>query len=226
MKKLWKLLVGALVVAGCVLSLSGCDNPGSVGDFALDDSKGKQIDCAALVSMNTDQGKASFESDDAILPVVLREQREGYVFHQCSKEIEADRQVRCKHYASAVAEALARQGDPNFPGFTQLDDWAGVCSAEIRSAVADVSDEFKIDLGGPNPLVDLHRAGLALPMSSIQTLSIDQRYSGAGLWQVHFVTSSGKYTLWYGSNKKATAAYDELRSAWRLAAPVPADRKA
>jgi hypothetical protein len=229
MKNRCKLLLGVVFAACYVLALSGCDGrPTALRDFVQADKEGKPIKCADLLAANVADGATRGISSENVAPVALwMEQYGGYTFHQCHPEIDADRHSRCESYADGLSQSLTRSGYLwEGADLFRFDDWAAVCRTEIKAAVATVNDEFKVDLGGPNPIVDLHREGIALPVSGIQTLSMDSRYADDSLWDVQFVTAGGKYSLWYGSAKKATAAYDELRSAWRLAAPVPADHRA
>jgi hypothetical protein len=216
------LALAAVLTVGFAGALSACSEQASVNDFAKMDSDGKPIQCSALISANTaETDQIASVQDEHVRPVALTAAQLGYAFNQCHTEIEADRHERCKQYATRLRQSLT--GDPKtlLGPWLQFDhlppEWTRTCAAEIRSGVTGVSDGYKVELDGPNPILDLDRYSLALPVSSVTKISMDARDANVNLWRVQLDTTSGDgYSLWFSTTVRATDAYDELRSAWKL----------
>jgi hypothetical protein len=221
--------MSASVYAGLVaivVALSSCSNkPESVNDFAQLDSAGKPIQCGDLIAANTAAlSQIAPSMDEHFRPVVMTAAENGYAFKQCQSEIEADRHKHCDEYAQRLHQSLV--GDPRqaLGPSLQYDhlpsDWTGICAAEIRSAVAGVNNGFAVDLRQPNPIVSLAQGSVALPLDSVTKLSMDSRDANVSVWRVVIATGSETRSLWFSNEAKATAAYDQLRSAWTHVRPA------
>jgi len=216
------LSLTVVLTVSFAVALSACSKPASVGDFAKMDSDGKPIECSALIDANAaETNQIESVQDDHVRPVILTAAQNGYAFKQCHAEIEVDRHERCEQYAARLRQSVTGDQKTSLGPWLQFDhlpsEWTGTCAAEIRSGVTGVNDQYKVELGGANPILSLSRQSLALPVDSVTKISMDSRDANVNLWRVKLDTASGDgYSLWFSNAEKATDAYGELRSAWKL----------
>ncbi|MGF6440710.1 hypothetical protein [Paraburkholderia youngii] len=214
-------IAAALALALCV---AGCDQaPRDFDDFLGLDAQDKPIVCADFVATyDTYADSQPRVSDESVKPLLLAAAERGFTVKQCHAEIEAERHARCGEYAGRVKAAITLQR-PNDDSLTTPlwfvrghlpEDFTSACAAEVRAAVAGVNDEFRTDRRGPNPILELTRQSVAIPMISVTRMSIDPRDAADSLWRIDIEASDGGYSLWFSSSAKASSAYDALRAAW------------